>query len=158
MPDVLSSHSYKFRYTGGPFPVPAPEVEDDAILFDHVLDEIRGLFRERNNIYRSRFRQQGTGGILSWIGVKMQRLSSLLAQGAGPDEDEDVTENLLDIAVYAALGALMNYYGQQESTPCRHLYAVDESSHGSGDLHCLLCGDKSRLATIHEQPLDVSHS
>ena len=68
----------------------------------------------------------------------MQRLSSLLAQGAGPDEDEDVTENLLDIAVYAALGALMNYYGAHESAPCKHLYAVEEDCNDSGSLHCLL--------------------
>jgi len=149
MPDLLRANSYKFRYTEGPFPMPAPEVENDAILFDHVVDEIKGLFRERNNVYRSRFRQQGIGGILSWIAVKMQRLSSLLAQGAGPDEDEDVTENLLDIAVYAALGALMNYYPAQESAPCKHLYAVEEDCHDGGNLHCLLCGDKSRLATAH---------
>jgi hypothetical protein len=145
----LTPNFYNFRYTGGPFPLPAPELENDAILFDHVLDEIKGLFRERNNIYRSRFRQQGIGGILSWIGVKMQRLSSLLAHGPGPDEDEDVTEHLLDIAVYAALGALMNYYGAHESAPCKHLYAVEEDCDRGEHLHCLLCGNKSRLATVH---------
>ena len=145
----MKSNSYNFRYTGGPFPNPAPELENDAILFDQVLDEMKGLFRERNNVYRSRFRQQGIGGILSWIGVKMQRLSSLLVHGPSPDEDEDVTEHLLDIAVYAALGALMTYYGAQESAPCKHLYAVEEDSDESGHLHCLLCGGKSRLATVH---------
>jgi hypothetical protein len=149
MPDILRANSYRFRYTGGPFPMPAAEVENDAILFDHVLDEIRGLFRERNNIYRSRFRQQGIGGILSWIAVKMQRLSSLLGQGPGSNEDEDVTENLLDIAVYAALGALMNYYGPQESAPCKHLYSVEEDCDDGRTLRCLLCGSKSKLASVH---------
>jgi hypothetical protein len=149
MPEILKTNSYTFRYTGGPFPEPAQEVRQDAELFDHVLDEIRGLFRERNNVYRSRFRSQGIGGILSWIAVKMQRLSSLLAEGPAPDEDEDVTENLLDIAVYAGLGALMSYYGQQEAAPCKHLYALDEETNDTAALHCLLCGAKSRLATNH---------
>lgn len=148
MHDSVKTGSYIFRYTGGPFPAPAPEVTKDAQLFDEVLDEVRGLFRQRNNVYRSRFRQQGIGGILSWIAVKMQRLSSLLAEGPSSGEDEDVTENLLDIAVYASLGALMSYYGQQEQAPCKHLYAIDDLPNENTNLHCLLCGVGARLAAV----------
>lgn len=139
--------AYKFRYTGGPFPIAAPEVQADSDLFDQVLDEMKGLFRERNNIYRSRFRQQGLSGILLWISIKMQRLSSLLAQGPDSEEDEDITENLLDLAIYAALGVLMTYYPPRESVPCKHLYALDEESSGPVELQCLLCGRRERLAT-----------
>jgi hypothetical protein len=147
---------YEFRYTGGRFPEPAGEVARDAELFDTVLDEMRGLFRQRNNVYRSQFRQQGLGGVLSWIAVNMQRVSSLLSDGPTSEQDEDLTENLLDMAVYAALGALLSHYTEPQTAQCKHLYATrdisdDRAGMNTHQLWCLLCGSKAKIVLATEE-------
>jgi hypothetical protein len=134
---------YAFKYIGSDLPKPSPEVAVDAELFDRVTVEMRGIFRDKNNAYLSQFRREGITAILSWIRTKQARISSVLTGGT---DDEGLTENFLDLAVYGALGALLSHYGErgQHEIGCRHLFRIaDETGRGGSDinLHCVLCGE-----------------
>jgi len=138
----LSSSTYTLKYVGSELPKPSPEVAADAELFDDMLAEMRGIFRDKNNAYLSQFRTEGIPAILSWIRTKQARIASVLA---GDPDDEGLTENFLDLAIYGALGALLSHHdGHARKTGCRHLYSVAGKSQrdNSGvNLGCVLCGE-----------------
>jgi hypothetical protein len=142
---------YVFRYRGGPFPEPLPEVAQDASCVDNIIDELRGLFRERNNVYLSGFRKEGLPGVVGFIGHKLQRLRSRLA-GEGED-DEDVIEHLLDLAIYAVLGVAILTDGERVQ-PCRHLFAPDSTAENRSITHfavrCVLCGRAAVISNYVE--------
>ena len=145
-----SAPPYTFKYTASDLPKPSPEVAVDAELFDRVIVEMRGMFRDKNNAYLSQFRREGITAILSWIRTKQTRISSVLTGGA---DDEGLTENFLDLAVYGALGALLSHYGEraQAEIGCRHLFSIaDEVERGGSDinLHCVLCGETRAVVDV----------
>lgn len=149
---MVTKNRYELRFGDGVMPQVDPELVDDAELFDVLLNEIRGLFRERNNVYRSRFRDNGIAGTMSLIGYKIQRLSSQLNGEDGAGSDEDLTEGFLDLAVYSLLAALLSHYGE-ESAACRHLFAaqIDTAPEPSEQpwheqpWHCVLCGARAQV-------------
>lgn len=123
------------------FPDPLPRLRRDATLFDLKVDAMRRLFRERNNVYHSRFRDEGLGAILSWLRTKQQRIASILTDTPA-GEDEGLAENFLDVAVYGVLGAILAEESG-ETSPCSHLFAVDTGEAGQ----CVLCGATARIET-----------
>jgi hypothetical protein len=139
---------YSLRYDDGVMPEVDPELLKDAELFDTMLKELRGLFRERNNIYRSRFRDHGIAGVLSLIAYKIQWLSSRLDDEGDLSHGEDLTEGFLDLAVYSALGALLSHYGE-ETAECKHLFAAqaykNRPSEPDEPWRCVLCGAQARV-------------
>jgi len=142
---------YTLRYGDGVMPQVDPELLEDAELFDTILREIRGLFRERNNIYRSRFRDNGIGGTMSLIAYKIQWLVSKLHGEDSSGQGEDLTEGFLDLAVYSALAAILCHYGE-ELAECRHLFAAQahRTSEPSEPWRCLLCGIRAQVSEQQE--------
>jgi len=116
-----------------PEPAPAPEVKEDAELFRMYLERSNALFIERNNLYHSQFRKEGLGTVFSWIRTKMQRIAGIL-RGDITDDDEGLTENFLDLAIYGLLAAMLTESSDKVSH-CTHLLAENPE----GGFNCVLC-------------------
>lgn len=119
-------------------PEPLPSVAQDALDFDQKLEEIRYLFRERNNVYQGQFHKQGISAVLAWLRVKQQRIAHQLQNPDTHGDDEGLAENFLDVAVYGLLGAML---AEEPTRPasCAHLYAEDPEQ---GGLCCVICGHR----------------
>lgn len=70
------------------------------IEFKKLMVEMYDLFVVKNNHHKDKFRKRGVSGILMRIEDKIGDVES------GGKENESVKECLLDIAVYALLGAI----------------------------------------------------
>jgi len=105
----------------------------DSQRFSEYLQRMQTLFVARNAVYRSQFRKEGVGAILGWIRTKIQRLA--VGIRGNETDDESLSENFLDIAVYGVLGAMV-CDEVAEAPPCSHLLAETES----GSFVCILCG------------------
>ena len=116
-------------------PEPLPSVRQDAEDFDRKLEEVRKLFRERNNVYHGQFRRQGVGAVLAWLRVKLQRIAHQLQNTDAHGDDEGLAENFLDVTVYGLLGAIL-VEQPDRAAPCTHLFTEDPEG---GGLRCVLC-------------------
>ena len=109
------------------------DVAEDAALFRNYLERANLLFIERNNLYKSQFRKEGLGAVVSWLRTKMQRIAGIL-RGDVQDDDEGLAENFLDLAIYGLLAAMLVETGE-EKPHCSHLLARD----GDDGYVCVLC-------------------
>lgn len=117
-----------------------PKSEDPPMTkrYQTFLREALGLFIEKNNAYKSVFVEYGTIGIFVRIRDKLVRLFS-------SDEaiaDESIVEDFLDIANYALMGAMINYFHLRRGTQCKHLYAVTGEKDGKKKLRCINCDEE----------------
>ena len=131
--------TYVLKFVDGKFPI--PKDKETAEKYEIMLREAWGLFIEKNNAYNSVFLEYGIAGIFVRIRDKLARLFS-------PDEtvaDESITENLLDIADYALMGAIISHPKLSKSSKCEHLFAIFEDETGIKVLRCIHCNTKPNI-------------
>lgn len=124
--------------------MPNPNRAEKAIAkrFAMMTREVLGHFIDRNNVYRSQFICDGVPGIILRINDKIKRLVALLEGKAKESEDEDITENFVDIAVYGVMGATLHHFDiETKDSYHTHLF-VKLMAKKRYVFECILCGLK----------------